>query len=296
VGADPAGFVFVPNATTGINSVLRSLDLEPGDEILVTDHGYEACRLAAEHEASRSGARVTVARIPVPVQQPHQVIEAIKTAVTPATRYAIVDHITSPTALVFPIEDIVATLADRGVGTIVDGAHAPGMVELDIESIDSKWRNRVHPVVISHGAGARGPERFHAMFDWTGTDDPTPWLTVPTALDTIAAMVPGGWPEVRDHNRNLALAMRDRVVAETAWKPTGPPEMIGSMSAHLTPWSSEDPQSRAEGIALQLMSDHRVVVAVPWRRGEPDLLLRVSAHLHTTVDDLEPLIAALGDF
>lgn len=318
VGADPGGFAFVRNATTGINALLRSLDLAAGDEILVTDHGYEACRLAAEHEAARFGGRVVVARIPVPVAGPGQVVEAIDRALTPSTRIAIVDHVTSPTALVFPIAEIVSLLRERAVEVIVDGAHAPGMVEVDIESLDAlayagnwhKWvcapkgagflwvaarqRHRAHPVVISHGAAA-ADDRFHAMFDWTGTDDPTPWLTVPRAIEVIGEMLPGGWPAVRAANRDLALGMRRRIADELGWEPAGPAEMVGSMTAHLGPaaWSSPEPRERAEAIARHLLERHGVVVAVPWRRDHSDLLLRVSAHLHTSPDDLARLLEAL---
>lgn len=319
VGADPSGFVFVPNATTGINAMLRSAGLGPGDEILVTDHGYEACRLAAELEAARVGARVTVARIPVPVAGPAEVIEAIEGRVTAATRLAIVDHVSSPTALIFPIGEIVQRLSGRGVAVIVDGAHAPGMVEVAVDRLGAaayagnwhkwvcapkgagflwvapEWRDRVHPVVISHGVAA-ATDRFHAMFDWTGTGDPTPWLTVPFAIDAVGSMLPGGWPAVRSRNRALAVAFREQIASDPGWLPTGPPEMTGSMTAHLGPpaWSSPDARSRAEEIVRRLM-DRGVTVAVPWRRDEEGLLLRISAHLHTDPGDVEGLVAALAD-
>lgn len=180
IGADPDGFGFVANATTGVNTLLRSVPLEAGDEILLTDHGYEACNLAAEHIAARRGASVRFARLPVPATDAQELRNAVLDAYTPQTRIAVIDHITSPTSLVLPVRKIVSDLAARGVATIVDGAHAPGQVALDVDAIGAfgyaanwhKWacapkgagflwvseerRGEVHPLVISHGAGRGG--------------------------------------------------------------------------------------------------------------------------------------------
>ncbi len=220
VGADPEDVVAVPNATAGVNSVLRSLLFEPGDELLTTDHAYNACRNALEFVASRTGARVAVARVPFPLQGPGEVIEAVLAAVTPRTRLALLDHVTSPTGLVFPVRELVAELAARGVDTLVDGAHAPGMLPLDIRELGAayytgnchKWicapkgagflwvrrdlQEQVRPLSISHGTNRprAGRSRFHDEFDWTGTDDPTPFLCVPAALRFLETALPGAGP------------------------------------------------------------------------------------------------------
>src|SRR5262249_45594173 len=132
VGADPDHLVFVHNATSGVNLVLRSLVFEPGQELLTTSHGYAACRNALEWTASRWGAKVTVADIPFPIAGPEVVVEAVLSKVTARTKLAMLDHVTSPTGLVFPIAELVSQLGQRGVETLVDGAHAPGMVPLDL--------------------------------------------------------------------------------------------------------------------------------------------------------------------
>jgi isopenicillin-N epimerase len=124
VGADPGDLVFVPNATYAVNSVLRSLPLNPGDELLTTDHEYNACKNALEFAASRSNARVVTARVPFPLRSPQQAVAAVLDSATPRTRLALIDHVTSQTGLVFPVAELVAELAERGVEVMVDGAHA----------------------------------------------------------------------------------------------------------------------------------------------------------------------------
>ena len=312
LGADPAGLVSVPNATTAVNTVLQALDLAPGDEILVTDHGYRACRNAVDKLARRTGAHVVVAALPFPIAGPDDVLAAIDAVVTPRTRFCLIDHVTSPTALVLPVARIVPWLQARGIDVLVDGAHAPGMVPLDLDAlgaafytgnchkwlcapkgaaflhIRADWRSRVTPLVTSHGATIDRPERgrFRLEHDWTGTGDPTPWLTIPAALDAIAALHPDGW--VGHMAANHALAVQAQTILSDALGTpvAAPASMLGAMATvilpplHLPP----TPPSPMEPLQEWLWQTARVEVPVmAWPTPRVDLL-RVSAQAYNTLD------------
>ncbi|HEY7206058.1 MAG TPA: aminotransferase class V-fold PLP-dependent enzyme [Methylomirabilota bacterium] len=308
VGADADDLAFVANATGGVNAVLRSLRLAPGDELLTTDHCYQACRNTLDYVAERTGARVVVTPIPFPVVSPQAIVDAVLARATTRTRLALLDHITSPTALVLPIERLIDALASRGIETLVDGAHAPGMVPLDLRRLGAayysanchKWlctpkgsaflwvrRDRqadVHPLTISHGAkGERaGRTRFRLEFDWTGTQDPTAWLTVPMAIEYLGGLVPGGWPALMARNRALALDARRVICAAVGIPPACPDEMIGSIASMILPdgpatdltWRGRDP------IQGRLFEGWGFEVPIMRWPGPPKRLLRISAQLY----------------
>lgn len=277
IKADPDGLAFVPNATTAVNAALRAWDLRSGDRVLTTDHTYGACRKALDFVAARRGAQVDMARVPFPLRGPDDVVEAVLAAVTPRTRLALLDHVTSPTALAFPIRRLVETLRERGVECIVDGAHALGMLPLDLERLGAacytanahKWlcapkgaavlhvrrdqRDRIRPLVISHGwdPGAAGV-RFREEWDWTGTDDPTAHLSIPECLRVLGGLLPGGWPELMERNRALALRGRDIVGEALGVPPPCPGVMIGSMAA--LPLPAAAPGSPVAGLEWDALS------------------------------------------
>jgi isopenicillin-N epimerase len=322
VGAHPDDLVFVPNATVGVNTVLHSLRFEPGDELLVTDHEYNACRNAFEHAAERSGARVVVVPLPFPLRSAEEIVAAILERVTPRTRLALIDHVTSQTGLVMPIETLVRELHARGVDTVVDGAHAPGMVPLDLRRVGAayytgnchKWvcapkgaaflcvrRDRQHlvrPLVISHGANSERTDRSRYLieFGWTGTGDPTASLCVPEALHFMGSLLPGGWPEVMRRNRELALGARHILCAALAIEPPAPEDLIGTLVS--VPLANGKGASAPDALHLdplqeRLLAEHAIEVPViTWPRW-PRRLLRISAQLYNSVPQYERLAAAL---
>ena len=316
VGADSDGLAFVSNATTGINAVLRSLPFEPGDEVLTTNHEYNACRNALDFVADRLGVRVVVAEIPLPIDSP-QIVEAVMRRVSPRTRLALLDHVTSQTGLIFPIQQLAQKLAEFGVDTLIDGAHAPGMVPLNLQESGAtyytgnchKWlcapkgaaflyvrqdkQAAIRPLTISHGANSPRSDRsrFQLEFDWMGTDDPTPYLCVPEAIRFIGSLLPGGWSELMAKNRSMALAARQMLATRLAVALPCPEEMIGSLAVVPLP----DALETRNFISLhdQLLDRFGIEVPIiPWHE-KPSLLVRISAQIYNTLPQYEYLAAAL---
>jgi isopenicillin-N epimerase len=314
LGADPANLVFLPNATAGVNAVLRSLAFEPGDELLVTNHTYAACRKTIDFVAARTGAHVVTANLPFPCRDEEEIVAAVLGCVSPRTRLALVDHVTSATALIMPLARLVGDLSSRGVDTLVDGAHAPGMVPLRLSELGAayytgnahKWlcapkgaaflhvrpdrQAPLHPTVISHGY----PAGFQAEFDWTGTFDPTAWLCVPAAIRFIGSLLPAGWPQVMTCNRDLALRARALLLESIGVDAPCPESMIGSMaSLPLPPATVGSPADRLNREDLQAWFRERRVET--WLYPHPVPLLRISAQLYNDLDQFKRLASLLGE-
>jgi isopenicillin-N epimerase len=304
-----------------VNAVVRSLAFSPGDEILTTDHTYAACKKTLDYVASRTGARVVVAPISFPLRRDEDVVSAVLSAVTPRTRLAMLDHVTSPTALVFPIERLVNELSKRGVDTLVDGAHALGMVPLDLTRLGAayytanahKWvcapkgaaflhvrRDRqkgLHPVAISHGY-AGGEARFKDEFDWTGTVDPTAALLVPDCIAYLGGLLPGGWPALMESNRALALKAREILCEALGVPPPAPAAMIGAMAS--VPLPAAAPGSPAQRLDREELADWTRARGVEaWFHGWPPAgggkLVRVSAQLYNTEGQFVRLAGLLAE-
>jgi isopenicillin-N epimerase len=254
---------------------------------------------------------VVIAAIPFPITSSDDVERGILSKVSERTRIVVFDHVTSPTALVFPARALCQKLKDCRVDVLIDGAHAPGMLDLELETLGAtfyagnchKWMcapkgagflwvapERQRDVVapnISIGMTERfaGQSQFHAMFDWTGTADPTPFLTVTETIRFFTDLVEGGWDTVRAHNHGLALAARDILCETLGIDAPSPDDMIGSMAAF--------PIASTADIAGRLFSAHHIEVPVkPW--SENASLLRISAQLYNRFEDYQRLASALA--
>ena len=321
IGCADDDLAFVTNATQGVNTVLRSLPFAAGDEILLTDQGYNACRNAAELRARETQAKVVTARVPFPLSGADAIVDAVLERVTPRTRLALLDHVTSPTGVVFPIARLVRELRARGVETLVDGAHAPGMVPLDLAAIGAayytanchKWlcapkgaaflwvrpdlQLGIRPLVISHGANSARIDRslFRLEFDWTGTDDPTPYLCVPAALSFLKELTAGGIGGLMARNHHLAIAARELLCRELGIAAPSPAETIGSLAAVPIPDGRGGRAGERDPQELQLFERFRIEVPIfPWP-ATPKRLLRISAQAYNGIEDYEKLGAALRE-
>lgn len=326
LGARAENLVFLRNTTEGINILLRAFPLRPDDEILVTNHAYNACRNAVDRTAAERNARVRVASIPFPLPRPETAVECILAAVTERTRLALLDHVTSPTGLVFPLETLIPELRRRGVEVIVDGAHAPGLIPTRLDALDClgyagnchKWlcapkgaaflhvrpdfQARVQPLITSHGANSMRTDRSRYLleFAWMGTMDPTAWLCVPEAIRQVGSLLPGGWPAIQQRNRTLALEIRNRLCELFEIPPPAPDSMLAAMAAIPLPPDRQGEIGRIRNgldpLRDHLWQRHRIEVPVfPWPQ-PPARVLRVSLHLYNTPEDGHRLLAALREW
>jgi len=322
LGAAAEDIGFVPNATAGVNTVLRSLTFREGDELLVTDHEYNACRNALDFVASRAGAKVVVAPIPFPLKSARQVEEAVLSRVGERTRLLLIDHVTSPTGLVLPVAPIVRDLERRGIRCLIDGAHAPGMLPLDLGELGAsyytgnchKWlcapkgagflhvrrglQPEIRPLAISHGANSTRRDRslFLLEFGWTGTFDPTPFLGVAESIRQLGSLLPGGWPELMRRNRALALEGRGLLCRTLAVPSPSPEEMIGSLASVPLPEGDAAavlPPLFIDPLQDALLDRYRIEVPITLWPAPPHRFVRISAQLYNHVEQYEYLAEAL---
>lgn len=313
--------VFVPNATTGVNAVVRSLDLQPGDEVLTTDHEYGACIAAFERHCHERGARLRRFQVTLPFD-PQAMVRAMQAGLTPRTRLLFFSHVTSTTALVFPAAALCEAARAAGIPTLVDGAHAPGQLALSLNALDAdyysgnghKWmcapkgtaflharadrHQALHAPVVSWGYVAEGAAGGgHTGFDaytgrstlerrlqWQGTRDIAAWLAVPAALDFRQAH---DWPTQQRRCRALALDLQRRVLARNGLAAIGDDADFAQMVP--VPVRSTD----AEGLRRWLFEQRHI--EVPVTQHGTQTFVRVSVQAYNTEADLAALESALAE-
>ena len=310
VGTTPERLGFVTNATDAINAVLRSIAWRAGDEVVVVDHVYGAMRQSIKRLGDEHGVVLREAEVPLPVRSARDWIDPVAEAFNERTRLLLIDHITSPTALVLPVEAIVRLARARGIFTIVDGAHAPGSIALDIDAVGAdayaanmhKWccapkgsgilvvrrglEAQVHPLATSHEYG-RG---LTLEFDWQGTRDATAWLATPAAIEFFER---AGWPAVRERNHALAAWTQRELCARWQVEPISPLDgsMLASMTTVRIPAGAEARFASPAALQAALYDRERVEIPVIDWKGRWHV--RVSCHLHTAPEMVARLDAAM---
>ena len=308
VGARPEDLVFTDNATSGVNAVLRSFDWRAGDEILLADVAYGAVTLTAKYVARRHGASARVFEMPYPIRDPQQVVDAFVAALTPRTRIVVVDHIAAETALLLPVREIAARCRARGVAVLVDGAHAPGQLALDLPSLGADWytgnlhkwgmtprssailwasperQQDLHPPVISWGLD----QGFTDEFDWAGTRDPSPHLAAPAA---IAFMEWLGLDRMRTHNHDLVWQGATHLAERWGVSLGMPREMVGGMATLALPERAGSSREQAAALRYALLYEDHIEVPIQAWRGR--LWTRLSAQVYNEASDFERLGEAI---
>ena len=306
VNAGHDQLAFIENATAGVQAVLRSLDFAPGDRILITDHTYNAVRLMVEARCAETGATPLVVKIPIPASA-DAIVARFEEALTARVKLAIIDHITSPTALLMPMDRLVAALRASGALILVDGAHGVGQVPLDLRALEVDWyvsnmhkwlfapkgsaflyasrdvAARTRPNVVSHFIALGFPQSF----DFTGTRDNSAWLAVPAAirffdeLDPVAA---------RRYQARL-LRIASDLLPTVGARPVGPTDMCAAMRSFVLPTAGEATPADAAEVMRGLWEKDRIQAMLTVFGGE--LLLRVSAQVYVDEGDLHRLADTL---
>lgn len=311
---DPDNIVGLTNATVALNIVAQSLDLKPGDEILTTDHEYAALEKTWAYVARRTGAKIIIAAVPLPLTIEAQFTETLLAAITPRTRVLFLSHITSATALLFPIENIVTEARARGITTVIDGAHTPGHIPLNLDLLGAdfyagnchKWlmapkgsaflyvrpdmQSLINPLVISHGwtpdatePGPFGNTAFIDRLEMQGTHDPAAWLTVPAA---IAFRVLHGWDQVAAQCRDLVQDTARRVSAITGLAPFSSPEFCAPQMVAMPV-----PSCDVADLKNQLLTQYGI--EIPCFTWSGHHIVRVSAQAYNSQSQMDQLVNAL---
>ena len=312
VGSRVEDLAFVQNATDGANAVLRSLlpTFKPGDELLTASHAYRAIRQTMVYVAGLSGAAVVDATVPFPITDADEVTDAIARAITPKTAIAVIDHITSPTGVIFPLEQIIALFKERGIPVLIDGAHVPGQIELNLETlgadyyvgnchkwlyapkgaallwVDKKHQSKIHPTVISHFLG-RG---YQTEFAWTGTLDPSAFLSIPAGIAFHQKLAAAG---SREYMQRMLLDAQADISAALGAPLSAPQSMLANLCTIPLPNAPEATEESILNLHNTLFDTYRL--EVPAMNANGKLCVRASAQVYNDASDFVALKEALVD-
>ena len=312
--------VFVRNATTAANAVINSMPFQKGDEIVTTNLIYGSCRNALDHAAQTKGAVIKKAAIPFPVKSENEITESILGLITKKTKLIFIDHVTSETAMIMPVKKICNEANRLGIDIFIDGAHAPGMIPLDISAINPtyytgnchKWicapkgsaflyvrpdrqENTIPPVISNYfRQGETANEKLHNSFDWSGTMDYTSHACVGKTIEYLRDNIDGGWNEIMKRNHELAITGRNIIAKELHLDQYLPDELIGSMATiKLNSTAVIDPSTGLDIIQIELLDKYNIETVITTLYPTKQRILRISAALYNNENDYELLAEAL---
>ncbi|MCW5729872.1 MAG: aminotransferase class V-fold PLP-dependent enzyme [Alphaproteobacteria bacterium] len=308
LGGSAGDWALVENATAGANAVIAALALRPGEKLLATSHVYNAVRNTLRHHAARAGAEYVELPVPVPYPGDEALLEQIGAALDGRVRIAVFDHVSSHPATILPVRRLVELCHGRGVPVLIDGAHAPGLLALDVPALGADWyvgnlhkwafaprgtaalyvaeawRASLHPPGISHGYG----QGFPLEFDWTGTRDFSGWLAAP---EGIGFWRRAGGEHLMDRNRALARTAAEFLAAEWRTELAAPAQNLAAMATIRLPWPGEAGIDQARALFHRLVEEQRIVAPVFSLAGA--LWLRISAQIYNEADDYQRLAEAI---
>lgn len=312
LGVSGDDIVYFPNPTTAVNMVVRSLNLQPGDEILTSSHEYGAMDRTWQYICRHTGARYIRQDISLPVHDHEAFVNQFMQGVTTRTKVIFLSHITSPTALIFPVEEIVRKAKRAGILTIIDGAHAPGHIPVNLEIIGAdiytgalhKWlgapkgsaflyvrkelQKMFDPLIVSWGYESENPgtSRFIDYHEWQGTRDLSAYLSVPAA---ITFQEQHNWRQIQENCHKLVILARQRINSITGLNSISPDtgEWIGQMCAIRVPNQSE------HDLQKWLYENYRI--EIPFIRWRGDTFLRLSVQAYNDQADINLLAQAINN-
>ena len=314
-----SNLVFVPNATHGVNTILHSIPWHMGDEVVISNLGYRACRNAVEWVAHKYHLQIRTVELPFPHITPGLVIEKVLDALSSQTRLVLLDHITSGTGLILPIKEIAHELAQRDIDFLVDGAHSAGSMAVDLEALGvtyyttnaHKWLcapkgsaclyvsserlAQVRPLCTSHAPSLASSEEelFQMSFDWTGTYDPTAYLTIPFAIDYLSSLMVGGWSTIIEHNQLLAHLARKLLCEALDCEVPCPDEMLATLATIPLPLKLDSPSPEIPLLQERLFDQWHIEIPIIPNPQIGCYLVRLSAFLYNHLEEYQRLSEAL---